>query len=305
MIQFYYRGMQNMLDQKIYTLLKVAETGNFTKAGKELNLTQPAISQHIRLLEKQLGVKLFQRVGTRIMVTREGENVVDTAKTMLSLYQNLQQELKNEASGLTSMTIGITHTVESNRISEVFAKYASMKRGVSIKLITSTKEKLRSGIKNMELDFAIIDGRINDEILQSMQLDMDSLLLVSAPGHHLSRQSVVTINDLKPEPMILRLPNSGTADLLNAALESRNISLDEFNVILEMDNIATIKDLVRRGYGVSILPKSACQSEIRSRKLAAIPIENLSMIREINIYYLKGFKYLDTLSELVRIYSEM
>ena len=105
--------------------------------------------------------------------------------------------------------------------------------------------------------------------------------------------------------MILRLPNSGTADLLNAALESRNISLDEFNVILEMDNIATIKDLVRRGYGVSILPKSACQSEIRSRKLAAIPIENLSMIREINIYYLKGFKYLDTLSELVRIYSEM
>ena len=105
-----------MLDQKIYTLLKVAETGNFTKAGKELNLTQPAISQHIRLLEKQLGVKLFQRVGTRIMVTREGENVVDTAKTMLSLYQNLQQELKNEASGLTSMTIGITHTVESNRI---------------------------------------------------------------------------------------------------------------------------------------------------------------------------------------------
>ena len=293
-----------MLDQKIYTLLKVAETGNFTKAGKELNLTQPAISQHIRLLEKQLGVKLFQRVGTRIMVTREGENVVDTAKTMLSLYQNLQQELKNEASGLTSMTIGITHTVESNRISEVFAKYASMKRGVSIKLITSTKEKLRSGIKNMELDFAIIDGRINDEILQSMQLDMDSLLLVSAPGHHLSRQSVVTINDLKPEPMILRLPNSGTADLLNAALESRNISLDEFNVILEMDNIATIKDLIRGGFGVSVLAKSACMSELRRGRLSLLTIENFSMMREINIVYLKNYEHLDLLRGIVETYRD-
>ncbi len=294
-----------MLDQKIYTLLKVAETENYTKAGKELNLTQPAVSQHIRQLEKQLGVKIFQRIGNHIVVTKEGQSVVDCARTMMSAYQNLTRELRNEAIGITSLTIGITHTMESNRISEVFAKYASMNSGVSIKLITSTKEKLRVRIKNLELDFAIIDGRINDRSLQSMQLDMDSLMLVTSTDHPLTKQSVVTVNDIEKEPMILRLPNSGTADLLSAALESQNISMEEFNVILEMDNIATIKDLVRRGYGVSVLPKSACLSEIRHKKLAAMPVENLSMIREINIVYRKGFKHADLLSELVKIYEEM
>ncbi len=294
-----------MLDQKIYTLLKVAETGNYTRAGKELNLTQPAVSQHIHQLEKMLGIRIFQRVGNRIVVTKEGQSVVDCARTMLSAYQNLQRQLKNEASGVTSLTIGITHTVESNRISEVFAKYASQNPGATIKLITGTKEKLRSQIKNLELDFAIIDGRINDPTLQSMQLDMDSLVLVTAPDHPLAGQGVVTVNDIKKAPMILRLPNSATTDLLTATLQSQNMSLEEFNVILEMDNIATIKDLVIRGYGVSVLPKSACLSEIRRKKLAAIPVENLSMIREINIIYRKEFKHPELFSEFVRIYEEM
>ena len=294
-----------MLDTKIYTLLKVAETGNYTKAGKELNLTQPAVSQHIRQLEKELGITLFQRTGNHIILTREGQTAVNCAKQILLLYQNLKQELKNEAIGITSLTIGITHTVESNRITEVFAKYASLKSGVSIKLITGKKEDLKNKIKNMELDFGIIDGRINDPSLQSMQMDMDSLVLVTAPGHPLCKKSVVTVNDIKKEPMILPLPNSGTTVLLTTALESRNISMDEFNVILEMDSIATIKDLVRREYGVSILPKSACHSEIRRKKLSTMPIENLSMIREINIIYRKEFTHANLLSELVRIYSEM
>ena len=116
---------------------------------------------------------------------------------------------------------------------------------------------------------------------------------------------MVTVEELKKERMILRLPNSGTRNLFVSNIESRGLSLDDFNVILEVDNIATIKDLVRRGYGVSILARSACMDELKKGKLTALPVENLSMIREVNILYHQTFRNMDVLREIVRIYNNM
>ena len=104
--------------------------------------------------------------------------------------------------------------------------------------------------------------------------------------------------------MILRLPSSGTRNLFAAHLESRNMSLEDFNVTLEVDNIATIKDLVRRNYGVSILARSACMDELKKGKITVLPIENLSMIREVNILYHHTFKHAEILQDIVRIYNE-
>lgn len=80
--------------------------------------------------------------------------------------------------------------------------------------------------------------------------------------------------------------------------------MDDFNVILEVDNIATIKDLVRRNYGVSILARSACMDELKKGKITVLPIENLSMIREVNILYHHTFKHTEVLQDIVRIYNE-
>lgn len=294
-----------MLDSKIFTLLKVVETGNYTQAGKALNLTQPAISQHIRALEVNTGVKIFERLGNKLILTREGERVVDCARAMLSLYNNMKTDLADQATGSLSLNIGVTHTVESNRISEVLAKYASTNPGVTVKLITDTQNKIKEKLKNYELDFGIIDGKLNDPMLNHMQLDMDSLMLVTAPNHPLAEKSIVTVDDIKREKLILRLPNSGTRNLFVASLEARNISIDEFDVILELDNIATIKNLIRRGYGVSVLPKSVVIDDMKKRRLTALPIENLSMIREINIIYTRHFTHPELLQEISRIYNDL
>ena len=115
---------------------------------------------------------------------------------------------------------------------------------------------------------------------------------------------MVKINDIKKEKMILRLPDSGTRNLFVAHLESLNMSIDEFNLILEVDNIATIKDLVQRNLGISILARSACLSDIRKRKLTALPIENLSMTRETSILYHRDFNHTSILKDITKIYNE-
>ena len=103
--------------------------------------------------------------------------------------------------------------------------------------------------------------------------------------------------------MILRLPTSATRMLFESALESSNDSIANINVTLEVDNIATIKDLVRKDLGVSILPRSACLDELRKKKLTALPIENLSMIRETRIVYNKDFTHVDILQEITMLYQ--
>lgn len=294
-----------MIDAKLITLLKVYETGSFSRAAEQLALTQPAVSQHIRLLEKDLGAKLFNRSEGGMKLTAEGEITVKYAKRMLSLYEGLKQTLADEKSHMTRLSVGVTHTSESNLMTEVLAKYCNIRSGMRLTIFTDTINNLYQKLQTYEIDIAVVEGKITDSGFSSILLDTDSLMLAVSPNSPLAQKSMVTLDELKKEKMILRLPNSGTRNLFVSHLESNNVSIDEFNVILEVDNIATIKDLIRRDFGVSILARSACMDEVRKGKLAVLPVENLSMVREINIVYHKDFAHTDILQDIARLYYEM
>lgn len=294
-----------MLDTKLYSLLKVAEYRNYTQAAKSLNLTQPAVSQHIHALETELGVRIFERAGNRLVLTRSGERAVTAARAISALYSNLKYDLSETGSGIRELNIGITHTAESNRISEALAKYVSENRNIRIRLITDTQSNLKRKLKSYELDMAITDGSVEDKDLNTRLLDTDRLVLVVDPSHPLASKTSVTIDDIRHEKLILRLPGSGTGNMFISAIQSQDINIDAFNIILEVENIATIKDLVRNHYGVSVLAESACLDEIMKRKLTALPIEQLDMKREINILYISGFTYSDFPDELVRTYRQL
>ncbi len=293
-----------MLDPKLYSLLQVNESGSFIAASKKLSITQPAVSQHIKALEEELGVTIFDRRSGRVILTREGEEVVKCAKKMQSLYENLKQNLRDSKRLVTHLTVGVTHTAESNPIAEALARYCAENDKVIIKMITGTISNLYSKLKEYEIDLAVVEGRISDSSIHHLLIDTDYLALAVSVNHPFARREMISLNELKKERMILRLPNSGTRNLFVAHLESNNMSLGEFNVILELDNIATIKDLIRRDFGVSILPRSVCLDELKKKKIAVLPVENLSMIREINLAYHKDFAQLDILQDIAKYYRE-
>jgi DNA-binding transcriptional LysR family regulator len=115
---------------------------------------------------------------------------------------------------------------------------------------------------------------------------------------------MVTINELEEEKMILRGANSGTRQLFEASLHSQGLSLDNLNIILEADNIGTIKELVIKNIGVSVLARSACLDEEKDHKLVLLPIEGLAMIREVNLVYPKDFGHTEILDGIVRAYKQ-
>ena len=303
-INFYDRGVMFMMDSKLETLIKVNETRSFTKAAELLSLTQPAVSQHIRQLEQDLGATLFIRGEGPLKLTQEGEIAIKYAKRIQTLYQNLEQSLGDQKRHITRLSVGITHTSESNIMVEVLARYSSLNAGCRITIISDTINNLYNKLKTYELDLAIVEGKIVDNNFNSVMLDTDSLILAVSNHNPLSKKSIVTLEELKKQRLILRLPDSATRNLFISHLESNNVSIDELNVTLEVDNVATIKDLVRRDFGVSILAKSAFASELRKGKMTGLPIENLSMTREINMVYHKDFEHTDLLQEITKIYYE-
>ncbi len=294
-----------MLDVRLYSLLKIVETGSFTKAAEALMISQPAVSQHIRQMEEQLGVRIFEHSRNRFRLTAEGEIVVSYARRMQALDNSLRQALREERDQIRTLTIGITHTAESSAIIEALAAYTSRFEHLNMKILTNTGDRLYEMLRSDELDFAFVEGRTGGPTLHYMRLDSDSLVLAVAPEHPLAGKPLITLDQLRREKLILRLPNSHTRDLFAAALASQNLSLDEFNVIMEIDSIATIKDLIRRNFGVSVLAKSACMDEVRKDKLSVLKIENLSLEREINIAYPQTFRHPELLEGIVRQYEQM
>ena len=293
-----------MISTRTKTLIAVADTKNFTQAANKLSLTQPAVSHHISQLEDELGVSLFIRKKTGLELTPEGEAAVRCVRRMNVLYNKLRKELVDIEQQPTKLCVGITHTAESNLTTEVLARCSSQSSGLSIMVFTDTINNLYRRLENYELDLAIVEGTGCPDTFSSIVLNTDFLVSVISRESHLAGKAMITLEELKREPLILRLPTSATRIQFDAELRNLHDSPDNYNIILEVDNIATIKDLVRKNLGISVLPQSACQKEIRKGNLIALPIENLSMVRETRIAYNKDFSRMDVLQTITATYRE-
>lgn len=293
-----------MLDPKLDTLLLVAEKRNFTRAAQALSLTQPAVSHHISQLEQELGVRLFVRGNGDLMLTPEGETVLRYVRRMKALEKKMAEELQEAGRRLTRLRIGITHTAESSIVAEVLARYTNENPGISITIVTDNINNLYDMLENFELDLAVVEGRSTRPELSALMLDTDYLVCVLANTHPLSRSSMITLDEIRQEKLILRLPNSETRVRFESALAAIGESIADFQVILEVDNVAIIKDLIRKNLGISILARSACMDELRKGKLTALPIENLSMTRETNLVYHRDFAHKETLQDILALYKK-
>ncbi len=290
-----------MIDLKIKTLLAVEEEKNFTKAANKLNLTQPAVSHQIKELEEELHEQLFIRKKGDIIPTPIGEVVINYAKKFVAMYNKMLEDINHNHK--INIKLGITHTAESNKITEIIGSYLISNPGISVTIITDTTDSLYKMVQNYELDLAIVDNKKNIK-LNYLPLDTDYLVCVVNNNSPLAKKKIVTLKELKKENLILRLDSSYTRRLFESTLESINESIHNFKIILELDNIETIKDLIRKNIGVSILAKNTCIDEANRKKLTILPIENLSMIRKNYIIYTNYFNYIDKLKELIKHYNK-
>ena len=294
----------SMINEKLETFNAVCETKSFTKAAEKLSLTQPAVSQHIKKLEEELNATLFLRKKGELVLSKEGEIVLLYAKRMMALSEKMREKVKNAQSNLDRIRIGITHTQESGFVMDVLSKIAIEDDNLQITFITDNIKNLYDMLENFEIDMAIIEGKPTNPSFNFVVINTDSLMCIVSAQNRLAKKSSITLAELKREHLILRLPTSSTREKFAAALDGIGESIDSFDVTIEVDSIATIRDLVKKDFGVSVLSSYSCTNELAKGSLVALPIENLSMIRETTIVYHKTFTHTEIVDRIAKNYNE-
>lgn len=245
-----------MFDMKVKTLLAVIESGSYTKAAQKLNLTQPAVSHQIRLLENEFDIKIFYRSKNKLKLTPQGKILVQYARRAAAVYSNACQAIEDSKTETSHLNVGITPTAGETIIPQVLATLCNENPDIHINISVNTIQKIYSRLKAYELDFAVVEGGVPDAALVSTTLDTDYLCLAVSPMHRLARAKTVSVEEIRHEKLILRSRSAGTRQLFEKHLGARDMSLEEFNVMMELDNVSMIKELVTMDLGITSLPKA-------------------------------------------------
>lgn len=294
-----------MIDAKVRTLLSLSETKSYTETAHELNLTQPAISHHIRQLEEEFGIKIFNRVKNKLKLTPEGEILLKYAHRIMALNRGARIAIEDSKNNVTHLSVGITQTIGEIFVPQIIAMYCNEHPETYVNITTDSLKKIQDKLRHFELDVAVVEGKIAGEGLESVPLDTDSLCLIVSKDHRLAGRESVSLADIRGETFIMRPKKSGTRSLFDSYLSAQFESIKNLRVSIEIDNVTIIKELVALNLGISIMAKSVCLEDERQGKLKIIPFENSNMVREISMVYNHDFAHTEILTEFREIYEHM
>lgn len=291
-----------MMDPKIRTLLMLEELSSYTKTAQALNLTQPAVSNHIKLLEQEYGIQIFVRGKRKLKATAEGAILLKYAHQVAALSAKARQSLQDASRGVNSLTVGITPTAGDLLAPQVIAAYLNAHPQIHIRVVRNTIKKIDNMMQFYELDFAIVDGTLPGERYSSVLLGTDYLCLIVSPQHPFAHRTGVTLDELAREKLVLRPKEAGTRKLFEGYLISHGRSIREFEIMMEIDSVSSIKEIVAGNLGVSIISHSVCREEEKAGRLKIIPIENCMMVRQLSLVFPHDFAHPEILKELQEEY---
>lgn len=262
-----------------------ARCRNFTKAAKELLITQPAVTAQVKLFENHCDLKLFKRRGRRVFLTEAGKTVYHYAQRILEYEKEIEtaiDDLRKLRRG--SLSLGTTKTYAGYFMPFLIKGFHEAYPHIKIRLAEGSSREMIRSLLDFQNEVAIIAEAEESPDVRFILLSRAEVLLILSPEHPLSKRSFVSLEQLRDEPIIMRESGSGTRRLVNKLFVTKGLKP---NALMETSNTEFIKQLVQRGDGVSFLVKQAVEAELEGGRLASVPIRGEKIFLDVNIAYLK------------------
>ena len=274
--------------------LSVAKHLNYTRAGEEVNLSQPSVSVRINQLENELGMKLFEQLGKKVALTDAGLLLLPHARRVIAAIEDAKQALE-ELQGLErgSLKIGASTTPGMYLIPQTIARFKQQHPKIEVHLGIKDTRQVEEGVIRNEYDFGFVGGHLVGDEVDVLPWVTDQLVLVVSPTHHLARKKSLRADDLRKEKFILRELGSATRSTIASYLETSSLAAQ---TVMEMENPESVKKAVQSGLGIAFISKFAVETELRAKTLVAVRIHGLDIRRELKIVYRKD-KHLSRAAE--------
>jgi LysR family hydrogen peroxide-inducible transcriptional activator len=258
-------------------VLAVAEAGNFTRAATRLDIAQPSISQQISKLERELGQKLFHRIGHKAVLTEAGTAFLDRARKILFEVEDVVKELRDHPSLERHITVGAIPTLAPFVLPKLLERAKTRFPNLQVNIREDFKVTLIRDIQNGELDLALVASPVQELNVYAEPLWKEPLNLVVPKEHALASKPKVVASDLADETFILLGSSSSLAAQVRRFFGENHF---EPRIGSRCAQVATVKALVATGAGISILPRLAHARE-DDASLAFISLADAEPVREI------------------------
>ncbi|MEI7645018.1 MAG: LysR family transcriptional regulator [Chloroflexales bacterium] len=240
------------------TFLAVVEAGSYSAAAQQLHMSQPAVSQQIRALEEQLGaVRLFRRVGQRMVPTHAGEELLPSARELVALAERAAQNiiaLRGQVTG--RVVVGCTPSSGERLLPRMLAAFHDQFPAVSVELEVSQADAMIDGLFERRLTLLFLEEQQRRRGLESLSIGAEPLSLVASADHALLKQEQVPPGVLREHSLVLPRVGAPLRRTIEDGLRRRGVSATDLRVSLEADSLTAITQAVRAGIGLAFVPKS-------------------------------------------------
>jgi LysR family transcriptional regulator, transcriptional activator of the cysJI operon len=264
--------------RQLRTFVAVAEVRHFARAAGLCNLSQPAVSHQIALLEEELGARLLNRAARRVSLTVAGEVFLEEARRILGAVDRAHERMQEVARGAVGrIRLGATATPGLYLLPPLLAKYRGEHESYDLRLEIAPAHEIAERVARNDLDMAIIAGSLPSGELQARSLSSDEFVVVAAPNAPLARARTVKPMQLDTETWVVREEGSDTRRQLAAWWHRHRLSPAR---TMTFDNPDAVKRAVMGGLGIAMVSRLTVAEELASRKLAVVPVKTVLPTRE-------------------------
>lgn len=269
--------------RRLQVFAKVYERRSFSRAAEEVLLSQPTVSGHIKTLEEDLGVVLFDRLGREILPTRAAELLYAYAHRILGMVEEARRAVDAYLGRLSGDLLVGGSTIPGQYILPSYiGAFRQEHPDVSITLTVGDTGQMATKVLEGEIEMAVVGATLDEDRLSFEPLWEDEMALAVWPGHPLAGKKA-KISDLAEWPLILREVGSGTRMSLGLALRQAGLVLDDFTVAAQMGSTMAVLQAVRAKVGIGILSRLALADDLESGKVAIVEVDALDLSRQFHL----------------------
>jgi DNA-binding transcriptional LysR family regulator len=275
----------------------VAEEMSFRKAAEVLHLSQPAVSQHIRALEEEAGVRLFDRArgeghGSQISLTGAGRVLLGYAKTAAKTMVEARRALaalNDEAIG--ELRLGASTTVAQYVLPRILGAFLRQYPQVKLSLVSGNTERIVEAVAEERVELGIIEGPAMRRDVKTERMVRDEMVLIVSPNHAWAagrRGGAIAPAELARVPLLLRERGSGSRRVVERALKKVGLPLRSLRVAMELDSTEAIISGVEAELGVGFVSRCAVGKVLRLGSVKVVAVEGLEILRDFSFVRLAG-----------------
>lgn len=275
---------QEPLDSRqLRAFVTLARTGSFTQAGRELAVTQSAISHAMKALESDIGCRLFDRLGKKVHLTPAGEHFLHHAHRIVGAMTQARMTMEQlENWGQTRLRIGASPTPCQHILPEVFRELRRHFPHILLTVDPCDSVQVKTMLETKRIDLAFTLQPDPSELMQFEPLFSDDLMFVVSPDHPWGKAGAVARETIAAQNFVLSNRGSRTYRLIDTYFRHEDIAL---NVVAELGSMDAIKEFVKMGLGISILAPWVAKRELQEGSLIALPLGKRKLRRSWGVIH--------------------